>query len=142
MSRIIGYNSELFCKEDTYSLKGLCMLMIIVHHLFQWTASRYGVSYPLPVSILLQISGNLGSAIFLLLSGYGLSLSLWKKKQTFSDALRRLSKLYFPFAYFWVIGILIEGPLNPRENVLGLITFDLPVVGGVNGLWLVYFGCI
>lgn len=138
MARIIGYNSDLFCKEDTYSLKGLCMLMIIIHHLFQWTSSRYGVSYPLPASILLQISGNFGSAIFLLISGYGLSLSLWKKKQTFSDTLRRLSKLYFPFVFFWVIGciiLLIDDSLNLRRNLLGLIRFDLPVVGG--GKWFI-----
>lgn len=127
----------LFEKEDTYSLRGLCMLMIIVHHLYQWTASRYGVHYPLPASIVLQTMGNLGSAVFFLLSGYGLSFSLWKKEITAKDSLRRLSKLYLPFVYFWLVGFIIMmfecQPLSGRL-LLGLVTFDLPIVGGVNGL--------
>lgn len=127
----------LFEKENTYSLRGLCMLMIIVHHLYQWTASRYGVHYPLPASIILQIMGNWGSSAFFLLSGYGLSLSLWKKKITAKDSLRRLSKLYLPFAFFWLVGFVILifkcEPLSCK-HLLGLATFDLPIVGGVNGL--------
>lgn len=113
------------------------MLMIIVHHLFQWTASRYGVHYPFPASIVLQTMGNLGSAVFFLLSGYGLSFSLWKKEITAKDSLRRLSKLYLPFVYFWLVGLIIMmfecQPLS-GGLLLGLVTFDLPIVGGVNGL--------
>lgn len=33
----------LFDKEETYSLRGLCMIAILVHHLYLWTASRFRV---------------------------------------------------------------------------------------------------
>ena len=66
----------LFDKEDTYSLRGLCMLAIIGHHLFQWTGSRYGVSYPMPVGLVFSNAGYLGSALFFLISGYGTNLDL------------------------------------------------------------------
>ncbi len=128
----------LFEREDTYSLRGLCMLAIIAHHLCQWTSTRYGVFVPFPFSQILHDAGYLGSALFFLLSGYGLSLSLWKKKLTFSDVIRRLSKLYLPFAYFWIIGfiIVIVSNGNPHPQVyLGLIDFTLPLAGG--GRWFI-----
>ena len=128
----------LFEREDTYSLRGLCMLAIIAHHLCQWTSTRYGVFVPFPLSQILHDAGYLGSALFFLLSGYGLSLSLWKKKLTFSDVIRRLSKLYLPFVYFWIIGfiIVIVSNGNPHPQVyLGLIDFTLPLAGG--GRWFI-----
>ena len=61
----------LFQKESTYSLRGLCMILIVLHHIYQYTASRYGVSYPLPLVIILQSLGYLSTGVFFLLSGYG-----------------------------------------------------------------------
>lgn len=131
---------ELFDKEDTYSLRGLCMLAIIGHHLYQWTESRYGVGCPLPIELVFSNAGYLGSAIFFLISGYGTSLSLWKNKQTTVGTINRLLKLYLPFVFYWVIGsimLLTEGNGLKTIGFLGLITLDLPVSGGVNGLLLV-----
>ena len=126
-------NKELFARDDTDSLRGLCMLFIIGHHLFQWTGSRYGVHYPLPAVVVFSNAGFLGSALFFLLSGYGTSLSLWKKKQTTKDILKRLSKIYLPYIYYWVIGniiLLTEGNNVTSYSMIGLVTFDLPVTGG------------
>lgn len=124
---------ELFTREDTNSLRGICMLFIIGHHLFQWTGSRYGVVYPSPVAVVFNNAGFLGSALFFLLSGYGTSLSLWKKKQTIKDSIKRLSKIYLPFLFYWIVGNLILLTEGDRLNTLsieGLVTFDLPVAGG------------
>ena len=112
------------------------MLAIIGHHLFQWTGSRYGVSYPMPVGLVFSNAGYLGSALFFLISGYGTSLSLWKTKQTVVGTINRLSKLYLPFLFFWIIGgiiLLTEGNSLETLHFTGLFTLDLPVVGGVNG---------
>lgn len=122
---------SLFDKDDTYSLRGVCMLAIIVHHLFQYTRAKYGITYPLPVVLILQDWGYLATAVFFLISGYGTSLSLWKKKQNLIDNARRIGKLYTPFLFYFFIGfaiLLTQGILI--GNYIGLVSLELPVGGG------------
>ena len=56
------------------------MILIVLHHIYQYTASRYGVSYPLPLVIILQSLGYLSTGVFFLLSGYGLTFSIKKNE--------------------------------------------------------------
>ena len=132
-------NRSLFEKEDTYSLRGLCMLGIVAHHLFQFTQSRYGVHYPLPIAFPLQAAGYLASAIFFLISGYGMTLSLWRRKLPCSDAVRRILKISLPYLFFWLVCIVLISFDDSHQYTLSdlgsLVTFQLPYMGG--GKWFI-----
>lgn len=85
------------------------MLLIVVHHIYQFTASRYGVIYPLPIAILLQNLGYLATAVFFLLSGYGFTFSLKKSEPIKAQyAVRQLLKLYKPFLFIWMLDVLVN----------------------------------
>lgn len=134
MSSKIIHNRELFEREDTYSLRGLCMLAIIAHHLFQFTSSRYGVVFSQPLAFSLQSAGYLSSAVFFLISGFGMTLSLWKHRPNCVDAMRRISKIYLPYLFFWLICIVLIAVDDSRQYELNdfasLVTFQLPFMGG------------
>lgn len=128
----------LFQKEDTYSLRGICMIAIIFHHLYQWTASKYGVHYPLFLGIIFQNIGYLATSVFFLISGFGVSTSLGKSKITFKSACRRIWNLYEPFLFYYIVGLVIcvtTDRISFPNILTGLLTFDLPVIGG--GKWFV-----
>lgn len=133
------HNRLLFEKEDTYSLRGICMMAIIVHHLFQFTSTLYGVHYLFPIAFILQAAGYLASAVFFLLSGYGMTLSLWKHKPNIADALKRISKIYLPYFFFWLVCIVLIAFDHTRRYSLidlgSLVTFQLPYMGG--GKWFI-----
>ena len=60
----INMKRELFNRQDTIYLRGLEIIAIVLHHVFQFTSSKYGVVYPFFLSILLSNLGNMGCAVF------------------------------------------------------------------------------
>lgn len=99
----------LFNRNDTYSLRGLCMICIIFHHLYQFLSSKYGLSFPLPAGILLQNIGYLATGVFFIISGYGLFVSI--KKNNPLDGryiVKHLLNLYIPFLFVCIIQSIIN----------------------------------
>lgn len=75
----------IFEKESTYSLRGICMLMIIASHI-PYTMNNFTTSIILHY-LLFDHWGAFGTALFFLLSGYGMFLSLERTKEINSDYL-------------------------------------------------------
>lgn len=94
----------LFDRRDTTYLRGLAIIIIVIHHVYQFTCNKYGVNYPSYASLILGNLGNLGCAVFFLLSGYGLTCSVIKSTPiSFAYFYKHLIKLISPFLFIWLI---------------------------------------
>lgn len=124
------YNSLEYTKNDTLVAKGIAVILLLIHHLFY--SKDYGFS-----SFLLSRTDwvNLAKiskicvAMFLILSGYGLTKS-FEKHQTssFSFVKQHLLKLY---TGFWTIFALSLLPLCCSYNG---VTFKGVYQGGGDNL--------
>ena len=92
----------LFEKDSTYSLRGVCMLMIIASHI-PYTMDGTVASKLLHI-LLFDYWGAFGTALFFLLSGYGMFLSLHKTKDVNTNYVtNKLKKLFMPFLFTWMV---------------------------------------
>jgi len=101
--------SKLFCivpfldKDRSYSLKGIVMILIICHHIYQRVDFTQW-----PLGNFLSSFGYIGTGIFFFLSGFGLFMSLKRKTSlTIEWLLKKMEKLIFPFVFI----MFIVGPL-------------------------------
>ena len=128
---------ELFAKSETYSLRGVCMILIIIHHLFQASVSDYGYTWSTPVSVVLQSLGYLATSVFFLLSGYGLYMSINKNNPIgVPYIVSHLEKLVSPFLFVWLIDLvkyICEGGNDVFNIGISFLSFGLP--GGA-----IYYG--
>lgn len=127
----------LFDKSDSYSIRGICMILIIIHHLFQFSVSKYSLTYVMPLPTIFQSFGYLSTSVFFLLSGYGLYLSLKRNEPISTNYIvSHISKLYIPFLFVWLMDFVIclyRGDYNVNDIGSSLITIGL--CGGGNSLW-------
>lgn len=106
---------SLFEKADTYSLRGICMVLIIVSHMQVHCVRAYGMqSYPFPIGYFFDYGGRWATGCFFLLSGYGLTCSLLKNRLTFGYIRKHLSALVYPSIYAFVVGALLGFEFRPR----------------------------
>lgn len=93
--------------EDTYNLRGIVMLMIIVGHSFlRYPVGDDAYYFPAWLSRLhMELWGSLGVSVFLFLSGYGLFLSLSKRAGTIDKKylLSKVSRLFEPLVIYWIV---------------------------------------
>lgn len=90
----------MFDRNSTNSLKGICMLMIIIHHIY--TNLGYVNSYIRNFG--LGSWGYIATGTFFLLSGYGLTSSVQKQKIENKDWLfKRLKKILLPYGFVFVL---------------------------------------
>jgi len=81
--------------QDTYTLRGICMLMIIVHHVIKLMPDC-------PMTIWRW--GDLGTAVFFFISGWGLYCSMEKREKVdFGYLWQNLKKLLVPFFIVWAV---------------------------------------
>lgn len=130
----MNQTEQLFQKDSTYSLRGICMLLIVIHHIYQYTRSQYGVSYPLPFSVFLQSLGYLATGVFFLLSGFGLTFSMKKSEPiSLSYSVKQLLKIYKPFLFIWIISVGVDSlffkQYSYNEHIMNGLTLNL--TGGV-----------
>lgn len=135
MKPMLGRNIRLALeKDDTYSLRGICMLLIIVHHLFQYSVSKYGVEYNNVVALILQNIGYLSTSVFFLLSGYGLSGSIHRNKPVNCRYIyTNIKKLISPFVFISIIDIIfciIESEIEVNKVLINFFTLSLSSGGG------------
>ena len=110
------------------------MLLIVLHHIYQYTASRYGVTYPMPLAIILQSLGYLATGVFFLLSGYGLTFSMKRSEPiSLSYSVKQLLKIYKPFLFIWIISVGVDllffKQYGYNEHLMNALTLNL--TGGV-----------
>lgn len=85
------------------------MICIILHHLYQYLSSRYGIVFPFPLGILLSNIGYLATGVFFMISGFGLFVSLEKNSPiNWRYIARHLLNLYLPFLFVCIIQAIID----------------------------------
>lgn len=117
------YNNEILDMKFTDTIKGFCIINIIIGHL---------IIYVLPIGsniIPFKLVGAFMVPIFLFLSGYGLTES-FKNKGLEKFILKRLSKVIIPFFIMnaiWIIlnSILLNINYSLTDIILGIIGIKL-----------------
>lgn len=99
--RVLSYTK--FCsKNNTYEVRGLCMLLILFHHIYVQLI-QMGCCIPY-VSILLSPGGYLGTGLFFFMSGYGLYHSMaFKEILPASYLWKRLLKMWSVFIVAYML---------------------------------------
>lgn len=121
----------LFDRTDTTFLRGLSILAIVIHHIYQFTSYVYGITYPSALNLLFSSFGYMGVSVFFMLSGYGLTCSVKKNAPiTKTYIISHLTKLIEPFIYVWILDLLFFYT-SPNESLINLISLSL----SNNELW-------
>lgn len=115
-------------KQDSLILKGIALLMLLCHHLFYPTQMELFDDYSIPIlnqGVVLTIGmcSKICVAIFVFLSGYGLTVSAQEKEQTnyFDYFKRRVLKLFPTYWLIWILFVPITVFATGRslESVYG-----------------------
>lgn len=103
----------LFERQDTYSLRGICMFFIILHHLYHYLAVDYGfLCHNSLFNYFINSVGYWATGCFFLLSGYGLNSSLKTKKLNGSYVFKHILNLLLPYLYALVLSFILSGDLS------------------------------
>ncbi|AAK79370.1 MULTISPECIES: acyltransferase family protein [Clostridium] len=114
-----SYNHEFLSKKSTDCIKGLSILVIILHHI----SLRM---QPVGFMGIYTCLGHLAVSMFLFFSGYGLMVSKLKKKNYFKGFFsKRLSKVYLPFVIINAITIILTSLIFGTKFNLKDIIFYL-----------------
>ena len=119
--------------SDTYALRGVCMLMIMFHHLMKNAVDP----------ICTGIWGDLGTAVFFMLSGWGLCSSMEKQEHvSVSYLVKNIKKLLVPFYIVWVACcIIVSLFIDTRYFLYGwrvvrdIVTLTYPLTWP--GIWFI-----
>lgn len=120
---------EWFEKQNTDQLRGICALLIVVHHLATQNFST-GIFHQ--VGYISVISGYLLVGYFFLVSGYGLEYGdIYVIKRKPHPLMRRLVTIGVPYItiglLYWAYGKYDSKPINLGDIVVSIITGD-PIV--------------
>ena len=136
--------NRLFTKENSLTVKGIAILMMLFYHLFSSAKDNFelGVNYrPFSEDVFLMIAGfgNICVAVFVFLSAYGISKKIYDSneitlKKAYSDSFKRFLKLLFNFAFmFTCINLLwfhwFNYSLAFGEGKQGFLAFLLDGLG-------------
>lgn len=119
--------------DDTYSLRGIAMLMIIISHTHNgYPVEETGFFFPHWLNYLcIELWGAMGVGIFFFLSGYGLFLALDKRQGAITQeyVLSKVSRLLEPYIIYWVVEIITLLLIDRNQLSLHLfrelITFSI-----------------
>lgn len=91
--------SEIFSKLDTDNLKGFAIIAIVLSHIGYFLDDNDRFLYPF------SVFAGVGVNLFLILSGYGLTMSMLQKRLSIGQFYRhRLFKIYLPL---WIVLITL-----------------------------------
>lgn len=98
------YESRIFLpRQDTDSLKGICIFFIMIHHLI----TLYFVTFDHSViKFIFGVFAPLACAFFLFMSGYGVYLSFIKENK-YCRLLKYMLRIYITFFIWYTIYLLI-----------------------------------
>ncbi len=155
-------------KEQTTLLKGVGILLIVLHNFFHWIAPSVGenefdfshhrifdlfrelIDKPLEgINLFFSYFGHFGVQIFVFISGYGLAKSLSKRSQKFFPFFgRRLAKLYPAFFISFILTLCILSFITqtiaipyPSRLISNLLMMQTLIPGeafGISGPWWFY----
>lgn len=104
-------SAQLLTKSNSFTLKGVGIILMLVHHLFYIQYGLYDDLHLFGDYYLVQeigIFSILCVALFVFLSGYGLMVSVKKKEINLGEFYcHRFKKLYFNYWFIWLIFVPI-----------------------------------
>lgn len=104
MNLIRIHRHELFQREDTYPLRGIAMLMIIIHHIWINMCRLDIDPTPFLTAHVFKPAGQFGTGLFFLISGYGMFYSLIRHKNlSLCYLLSRVNKLIKPYIFCFML---------------------------------------
>lgn len=120
-----------FNKEDAYSLRGIAMLMIVIHHIWMDIVLSDGEINEVLTSYVFIPWGYLGTGVFFLLSGYGMFFSLTSQRKLKFQYLKvRLWKLIKPFILCYIVTVCFicsfRHDLLTFNLIIDFITLTIP----------------
>ena len=105
--------------DDTYSLRGIAMLMIIIGHAYNgYPKTDAGYFYPDWLDGLhMELWAAMGVAVFLFLSGYGMFLALDKRQGSIDlkYVLSKVKRLFVPLLVYWAVELITLLIFNRQE---------------------------
>lgn len=113
--------------EQSYQLRGIAMVMIIIAHLSNHLKKVYGID-----TGYLGLGGEFGNAIFLFVSGYGIYLSMMKRGYSLNLRYlwQHIVKIVVPFIIAFIVtcaGCYIIGDdYSARDAVMDFLTMTIP----------------
>lgn len=126
-------------KDNSTAIKGVCCILIVLHHYFQASGMMRGMGIS---AFFIAICGYVSVAVFFFLSGYGLTESEQWAKLTWNQFVKkRISRVYTPFVvtnlFFLLLLILLKQYsgdwIKGIKHVIGIelidsITWFVPVL--------------
>lgn len=120
-------------KNDSYALRGVCMIMIIVHHTYLSAIEMPGCHTD---SWLADVGtgwlwGYGGTGVFLFLSGFGMFFSLRRNRLSGRAYIRsKFIRLFIPYLWLWAVSLIIyilydSSQLTPRL-LTSFLSLDIP----------------
>lgn len=120
-------------KNDSYALRGVCMIMIIVHHTYLSAIEMPGCHTD---SWLAGVGtgwlwGYGGTGVFLFLSGFGMFFSLRRNMLSVRAYIRsKFIRLFIPYLWLWAVSLIIyilydSSQLTPRLFT-SFLSLDIP----------------
>lgn len=143
MKNEITLVKNYFTKEDSRFIKGIAIVLMVIHHLFAFPNRINKAPYislfsinNVNIEFIIAQFGKICVCIFLFLSGYGMYYTLEKNNEIVINVKNRISKLFINywavFIIFIPIGfIFFKIPLNIVELVLNLLC----IKSSYNGEW-------
>lgn len=120
-----AFNDNFLSRDSTDSIKGLAILVVVLHHLVQRTDDPGWAGE-------FTYLGYLAVALFFFLSGYGLAASLQNRNDGMRGFLqKRLSKVYIPFLCCNALFLLADFFIFDTPHDLGSTLLYLA------GAWLI-----
>ena len=103
--------------NDTYSLRGIAMLLIIISHTYNgYPIDNPTYHFPLWIKDLhLSQLGTMGVGVFFFCSGYGLFSSLNKKQIDKLYIFLKVRRLFAPYIIYWIVEIVVLVIFNKEE---------------------------
>lgn len=104
-------------KEDSYCLKGICMLMIIIGHTYNgFPLDNADFHFPKFLYLLhIGLWGELGVAVFFFLSGFGLFFSLNRHKIDGHYLVSKARRLLVPLVLYWIVELVTLAVFAPED---------------------------
>jgi peptidoglycan/LPS O-acetylase OafA/YrhL len=105
--------------DDTYSLKGIAMLMVIIGHAVNgYPKTDTGYFYPGWLDCLhMELWAAMGVSIFFFLSGYGMFLALDRRQGSIDMkyVISKVKRLFVPLLVYWVVELITLLIFNRQE---------------------------
>ncbi len=134
-----------FSKKDTLQLKGIAILMMILHHLFAYPNKIQSFFMIDTQSLWYQLAryGRICVPIFLIISGYGMYESYQKQQHVFSKIPTRLYALYqmyWKVFLIWIpMGFLIGAYSISQVGIKEILLNFLGLHSTLNEEWWFFY---